>query len=51
MLLLKIAILWLAVDIITLATAWYILRTLKPRVSSRWWRRVVADNAPKFEKL
>ncbi|MFQ5611773.1 MAG: hypothetical protein ACE5H9_06530 [Anaerolineae bacterium] len=50
MLVLQIAVLWLAFTLIVLATGWYLLSTIKLRWPD-WWRRVVADEAPKFEDL
>lgn len=43
--LLNIIILWLSLDIIILATAWYLVTTIKPRYPN-WWRQMIVDDEP-----
>ena len=43
--LLKISILWLALDAMILATLWYAVYTIQPMAPS-WWKSVVCDYAP-----
>jgi len=40
--LLKAAIIWLSIDVITLATYWYAAAEIRPRFPD-WWRRVIVD--------
>jgi hypothetical protein len=42
----KIAILWLALDMVILASVWYAVSTIRP-LFPRWWRAFVCDRAPK----
>jgi hypothetical protein len=46
----KLSIIWLAIDTITLATVWYLLAVVRPHWPA-WWRRTVADDAPQNETL
>ena len=45
--LLSFSVIWLSIDIIVIATGWYLVSTIKPRCPE-WWRRVVVDEEPKF---
>jgi len=40
--LLKVGVIWLSIDIVTIATGWYAVTVIKPRWPA-WWRRVVAN--------
>lgn len=48
--LLKLVIIWLSFDILTLATVWYAVNVIKPRCP-HWWKQVVVDIEPKSEGL
>lgn len=49
--LLKIAVLWIAIDTFLIATGWYLATTIRP-LCPDWWRRVVvADEVSPFTKL
>ncbi|GIK41652.1 MAG: hypothetical protein BroJett011_54850 [Chloroflexota bacterium] len=41
---LRVAVIWLAIDILVIASVWYAVTTIKP-ICPNWWRRVVADSA------
>ena len=45
--LLKFMAIWLSLDILIVATAWYGIATIKP-LYPNWWRRVIADDDPEF---
>ena len=45
--LLKLVVLWLCIDTLIVATAWYAVVAIKPCFPN-WWRRVVADEMPDF---
>ena len=47
--LLKFTVIWLSLDILIIATAWYAVNILKPRFP-RWWKRVIVDDEPGFTK-
>ena len=49
-LVLKVVTLWLSIDIILIATAWYLATTVRP-LCPDWWRRVIVDETPPFPKL
>ena len=40
-------ILWLSLDVIIVATGWYMVTTIKPRCPN-WWRRTIADDDPTY---
>ena len=40
--LLKLAIIWLCIDTIIIATGWYLIAAIRPRFPN-WWRRVIVD--------
>lgn len=48
--LLKFVVIWLSIDILTIATAWYAVTVIKPHCPN-WWKQVIADYEPKSEKL
>jgi len=43
--LLKFVVLWLSIDVVIIATAWYAATLIKPQWPN-WWRRVVVDEDP-----
>jgi hypothetical protein len=43
--LLKTVVVWLSVDVIIIASAWYGTTTIKPLYPT-WWKRVIVDDAP-----
>ena len=45
--LLKFIVIWLSLDILIIATAWYGLTTIQP-LCPNWWRRVIADDYPEL---
>ncbi|MEM7028537.1 MAG: hypothetical protein AAF629_03005 [Chloroflexota bacterium] len=46
-LLIKIMIVWFALDIFFLATIWYMRSTLRP-MFPQWWQSHVCDYAPEY---
>ncbi len=44
---LQLSLLWLSIDIVIIATAWYGITTLKPHFPN-WWKRVIADVEPNY---
>ena len=46
----KLAVIWLSLDILIIATAWYASTVIRPYFSN-WWRQVVIDNEPTFKDL
>ncbi len=47
---LKFLIIWISFDILTIATAWYTVKVVKPRCPT-WWKQVIADTEPNWEQL
>lgn len=43
-------ILWLSLDIIIVATGWYMVATIKPRYPN-WWRRTIVDDEPIYRRV
>jgi hypothetical protein len=43
--LVKLLILWVAIDIITIATGWYGVKVIRQRFPN-WWKNNIADIAP-----
>ena len=43
-------ILWLSLDIIIVATGWYMVTTIKPRCPN-WWRRTIVDDEPIYRRV
>lgn len=41
--LLDFSVVWLSIDIIIMATGWYLATTIKPRYPN-WWKRVIVDD-------
>ncbi len=39
---LKLILIWLSLDVLLVATGWFLITTIKPRYS-RWWQRNIAD--------
>lgn len=42
----KLAAIWLAVDLLIVATVWYLATVIKPRFP-HWWKREVIDDEPR----
>jgi hypothetical protein len=40
-----LAVIWLGLDLLIVATAWYAITFIKPRYQA-WWKRVVVDDEP-----
>jgi hypothetical protein len=40
--LLKFGVIWFGFDVLVIATAWYLVGTIKPHFPN-WWRQVVAN--------
>jgi hypothetical protein len=45
--LLRLVVLWLSLDIVLVATAWYAITTIKPRWPN-WWEQAVVGVEPEF---
>ncbi|MFQ5612725.1 MAG: hypothetical protein ACE5H9_11395 [Anaerolineae bacterium] len=43
MLLLKILVIWFAINVVILATSWYATTVIKPRFPE-WWKRNIIDD-------
>ncbi|MFN8453511.1 MAG: hypothetical protein U0401_02390 [Anaerolineae bacterium] len=43
--LLQIITIWISLDIVLVATAWYAVKTIKP-LFPNWWKQVVIDIEP-----
>jgi hypothetical protein len=41
----KLAVIWLSIDLVIITIGWYALAVIKPR-HPEWWRRVIADYDP-----
>ena len=37
-----LCLIWMSLDIVIFATAWYLVTTIKPRYPG-WWRRTIVD--------
>ena len=44
--LLNFSLIWLSIDVIIIATAWYLVTVIRPRYPN-WWRRVIVDEESK----
>jgi hypothetical protein len=42
--LLKLVVIWISIDIVTIATGWYAINVIKPRFPN-WWRQVIIADA------
>ena len=45
--LLKLALVWLSIDIVIIASVWYAVATIRPLYPG-WWRRVIVDDDPEL---
>jgi hypothetical protein len=44
--LLKIIIIWLCLDVVIIATGWFLTNTISSRYPD-WWRRMIVDKDPR----
>ncbi|NIP25690.1 MAG: hypothetical protein GWO38_18195 [Phycisphaerae bacterium] len=44
----KIAVIWIGIDILIVATIWYAVTVIKPYWPT-WWRRIVIDERMAFD--
>ena len=42
---LKLIVIWLSIDALIIAAAWYAVAVIKPRYPA-WWKQVVVDDDP-----
>jgi hypothetical protein len=42
--LLKLGLVWLSLDVLIIATGWYLVKAVKPNFP-HWWQRVIADES------
>ena len=47
-LLLKLVIIWVCVDVIIIASGWYLGSTVRQNFAN-WWRNVILDDMEEFE--
>ena len=43
--LLEVGLIWLSLDVLIIATGWYLVKAIKPNFP-HWWQRVIADELP-----
>jgi hypothetical protein len=48
--LLKLGFIWLSIDVVVLATGWYLVKTIRPYFP-HWWQQVIADDWPSDEEV
>ena len=48
--LLKLIVIWLSIDILIIATGWYLVTTIKP-LCPEWWKREVVDDEPESNRI
>lgn len=41
----KLIVIWLSIDLLIIATGWYLVTTIRPCFPG-WWRRHIADETP-----
>lgn len=39
----KLFVIWLVIDLVVIATAWYLNQAIRPKFPD-WWREIVADD-------
>ena len=46
-LVIQFLVIWVAIDIVIIASGWYLVNVVKPRYPG-WWRRMVVDEEPAY---
>jgi hypothetical protein len=44
---LKLVVIWVSIDVVIIATAWYIVSVIKPHFPN-WWRQTIVAEEPEI---